>query len=152
MEIIANQHLWIDYAMSYKSRIELNNLTKLVDFIRESMDASGLNITDELIFCVDEMVSENETNIIGLEFIIPVDRQMPSDCQYFFKPIFRLDNAIFTKYIGKLNGIEAVKKAMREYAVNHNETILTGVYFRIKQLDGDNAVLEAFMGVSGNAL
>lgn len=152
MEIITNQHLWIDYAISYKSRIELNNLTKLIDFISESMDASGLEITDDLIFCVDEMVSENETNIIGVEFIIPVNRQIPSNCHYFFKPIFRLDNAIFTRYSGKLNGIGNVKKFLHEYAVNNNKTILTGVYFRIKQLDGDNAVLEAFMGVSGNTL
>ena len=152
MEVIANQHLWLENAISYKSRVETNRLLQLIQHIKTNMDALDLKITDDLIFSVTETVSENDNTILGVEFIIPVDKPVTSNCHFVFKPKFRMENAVLTKYCGKISELASVKKALYEYALNNNKTILTDVYYEVKQLDGDNAVLNAYMGVSGNSL
>jgi len=152
MGLITNQHLGLDNTLSYKTRVELNKLPQLIRHISVNMEALKLTITDDIVFSVAETIAADNDTILGVEFIIPVDKPMISNCHFVFKPKFRLENAVLMKYCGKLSEINTVKKTLYEYALDNSKTILTDVYYEIKQLDGDNAVLNAYMGVSGNSL
>lgn len=152
MITIENQQIWLNNVLSYRTRVEADKLAQLIDHIRLSMEPLALKIIGDIFFSVIETVTDINGTILGVEFIIPVDKTVPSNCHYVFKTKFRLDNAILTKYCGKLSDIDYVKKTLNEYAVNNGFTILTNIYYAVKQLDGEKAVLNAYMGVSGNSL
>lgn len=152
MGIISDQFKRLDNIISYKARVDVSRLSDLIRHIIVNVDALGLEITDDLMFSVTETVTDNDNTILGVEFIIPVDRPVASNCHFVFKPKFRLENAVLTKYRGKLSEFASARRTLHEYALNNDRTILTDVYYEVKQLDGDDAVLNAYMGVSGNSL
>ena len=152
MTIIKNQHLWLDNVISYRTRIELNKLSQLIDHIRMNVEVLNLNIIGDMVFSIAEIINDSDVTIIGVEFIVPVNESITSNSHFVFKPKFRLENAVMLKYCGKISEICAVKRLLNEYALDHNMGVLTDVYYELKQLDGDNTVLNAYMGLCGNSL
>ena len=152
MTVIPNQHLWLDNVLSYRTRVELKNLSQLIGYIKLNMEALKLKLSDDLLFAVTEVIKNNDLVIIGAEFLIPVDKQTQSSCHFIFKPKFRLENALMLKYQGNISDISSVKGALYEHAINNDKDILTNVYYQLKQLDGEKAVINAYVGVNGNVL
>lgn len=152
MNVIENQHLWFDMALSYRTRVEKNLLCDLIRHIRDNIEALDLKITDSIVVSVYEEFVESAQTIFGVEIIVPVDRPFESNCHYVFKPHFKLENAVLFKYRGKASEFPEVKKKLCEYALNKHYSPLTNVYFSIKQIDGGEVVANAYLGVDGNSL
>lgn len=152
MKVIINQHLWLDNVISYRTRIEFNKLSQLINHISINIEALDLKITGDMVFSITETITDNDFTILGVEFIIPVNQSVTSNSHFVFKPKFRLENAVMLKYCGKISEICTVKRLLNEYALDHNMSVLTDVYYELKQLDGDNTVINAYMGLCGNSL
>lgn len=152
MTVIKNQHLWLDNVISYRTRIELDKLSQLIDHIRVNVEVLNLNIIGDMVFSITEIINDNDVIILGVEFIVPVNKSVTSNSHFVFKPKFRLENAVMLKYCGKISEILTVKRLLNEYALDHNISVLTDVYYELKQLTGDNTVLNAYMGLCGNSL
>lgn len=152
MDVIENQHLWFDMTLSYRTRVEKNSLCDLIRHIRDNIMLLDLKITDSVVVSVYEEFAEPTQTIFGVEIIVPVDRAFESNCHYVFKPHFKLENAVMLKYRGKASEFPEIKKKLCEYALNKHYSPLTNVYFSIKQIDGDEVVAKAYLGVDGNSL
>ena len=152
MTVIKNQHLWLDNVISYRTRIEVDKLSQLINHISTNMEVLDLIITGNMVFSITETVTDNDLIILGVEFIIPINKSIASNSHFVFKPKFRLENAVMLKYCGKISEICAVKRLLNEYALDNNMNVLTNVYYEIKQLDGENVLLNAYMGLCGNSL
>lgn len=152
MNIIKNQQLWFDTALSYRTRVEKNSLGDMIMHICENIPVLDLKITDSVVVSVYEEITEPARTIFGVEIIVPVDRPFESNCHYVFKPRFKLENAILLKYCGKASEFPEVKKKLCEYALEAHYSPLTNAYFSIKQINGDNVVANAYLGVDGNSL
>lgn len=152
MNVIENQHLWLDMALSYRTRVEKNSLCDLIRHVRDNIEVLDLKITGSVVVSVYEEFTEPAQTILGVEIIVPVDRPFESNCHYVFKPHIKLENAVLYKYCGKASGFPEVKKKLCEYALSRHYSALTNVYFSIKQIDGDEVVANAYLGVDGNSL
>ena len=152
MDVIENQHLWLDTALSYRARVEKNSLCDLIRHIRDNIEVLDLKITGSVVVSVCEEFAEPAQTIIGVEIIVPVDRPFESNCHYVFKPHFKLENAVLFKYRGKASEFPDIKKGLYEYVLSRHYSVLTNVYFSIKQIDGDEVLANAYLGVNGNLL
>lgn len=152
MDVIENQHLWFDMVLSYRARVEKNSLCDMIRHVRDNISVLDLKITDSVAVSVYEEFTEPNRTIFGVEIIVPVDRPFESNCHYVFKPHFKLENAVMLKYRGNASEFPEIKKALCEYALNRHYSPLTNVYFSIKQIDGDEVVANAYLGVDGNSL
>ena len=152
MNVIENQHLWFDTALSYRARVEKDSLGDMIVYICDNVPVLDLEITDSVVVSVYEEITEPNRTILGVEIIVPVDRPFESNCHYVFKPHFKLENAVMLNYRGKASEFSEVKKQLCEYAMNKHYSPLTNVYFSIKQIDGDDVVANAYLGVDGNSL
>ena len=150
--MIENQQLWFDTALSYRARVEKDSLGGMISHIYDNISALGLEITDSIVVTVCEEVREPKRTILGVEFIVPVNKQFESNCHYVFKPHFKLENAVLLKYCGKASELPETRKKLREYALEKHYSPLTNVYFSIKQISGDDVVANAYLGVDGNTL
>lgn len=152
MNVIENQQLWFDTALSYRARVEKNSLGDMIRHICENIPVLDLKITDSVVVSVYEEVAEPKQTILGVEIIVPVDKPFESNCHYVFKPNFRLEHAVLLKYCGKASEFPEMKKKLCEYALDRHYSPLTNVYFSIKQIQGNDVVANAYMGVDGNSL
>lgn len=152
MDVIENQQLWFDTALSYRARVEKDALADMIRHICDNVSALDLKITDSVVVSVYEEITEPKQTILGIEIIVPVDRPFESNCHYVFKPRFKLENAVLLKYCGKASEFPKMKRALREYAIDRHYSPLTDVYFSIKQINGSDVVANAYMGINGNLL
>lgn len=152
MNIIKNQQLWFDTALSYRTRVEKNSLGDMIMHICENIPVLDLKITDSVVVSVYEEIAEPKQTILGVEIIVPVDRPFESNCHYVFKPHFKLENAVMLKYRGKASEFPETEKKLCEYARERHYSPLTNVYFSIKQIDGNDVVANAYLGINGNSL
>ncbi|MDE6732697.1 MAG: hypothetical protein K2J77_07465 [Oscillospiraceae bacterium] len=152
MNVIENQQLWFDTALSYRARVEKDSFGDMISHIYDNISVLGLEITDSIVVTVCEEVREPKRTILGVEFIVPVNKQFESNCHYVFKPHFKLENAVLLKYCGKASELPETRKKLREYALEKHYSPLTNVYFSIKQISGDDVVANAYLGVDGNTL
>lgn len=152
MNVIENQQLWFDAVLSYRTRVEKASLVMLIKHVRDNIETLGLEVTDNVVLSVDEEISEENKTILGVEVIVPIDRPFSSNIHYVFKPYFKLENAVVLKYSGKASELPQAGRELCEYAVNKHFSVLTNVYYYIKQLSGDDVVANAYVGVNGNRL
>lgn len=152
MCFVENQQLWYDNVLSYRTRISEGALPELICFVRENIDAMDLSITGDIIFSVFERVTDNDTSILGVEFIIPVDKRFKSSSRYVFKPKFRLENAVMYKYSGDILRLSHEKNRLYEYILRKNLKAVTEIYYCVKNLDGNNCIICMYIGINGNLL
>ena len=152
MNVIENQQLWFDNVLSYRTRVEKNSLGDMIKHICGNISVLGLEITDNIVITIIEETEEPKQTILGVEVIIPVNKPFKSNCHYLFKPHFRLENAVLTKYCGKTSELPEINKRLREYALSKQYFPLTNVYFSIKQICGNDVVANAYIGINGNLL
>lgn len=152
MNVIENQQLWFDNVLSYRTRVEKDSLGDMIKHICDNISVLGLEITDNIVLTVSEETEESKQTILGVEVIIPVNKPFKSNCHYIFKPHFRLENAVLFTYCGNVGGLPKMNKRLREYALSRQYSPLTGVYFSIKQICGNEIVANAYMGINGNLL
>ena len=152
MNVIENQQLWFDNALSYRTRVEKNSLGDLIRHINDNISVLDLEITESVVVSVFEEIKEPKQTILGIEIIVPVNKPFESNCHYVFKPHFKLENAVLFKYCGKTSDFPDVSKRLSEYALDKGYSPLTNVYFSIKQINGDEVVANAYLGIDGNLL
>lgn len=152
MNVIENQQLWFDNALSYRTRVEKNLLGDMIRHIYDNISVLGLEITDSVVVSVFEETNEPRQTILGVEIIVPVNKPFESNCHYVFKPHFKLENAVLYKYCGKASDFPEVSKLLCEYALDRRYSPLTNVYFAIKQINGNDVVANAYLGIDGNLL
>ncbi len=88
--------------------------------------------------------------VLGVEVIVPVDKQLESNCHYVFKPHFRLANAVLAKFRGKANELPETRKKLYKYAYEQHYLPNSEVYFSVKQIDKGEIIADAYPGVNGN--
>ncbi len=152
MCFVENQQLWYENVLSYRTRISEGSLPELICFVRENIDAMDLSITGDIVFSIFERITDNDMSILGVEFIIPVDKRFKSNSRYVFKPKFKLENAVMCKYCGDILDISNEKNRLYEYVLRKNLNAVTGVYYCVKNLDGCSGVICMYIDISGNLL
>lgn len=152
MCFVENQQLWYENVLSYRTRISEGSLPELICFVRENIDAMDLTITGDIVFSIFERVTDNDMSILGVEFIIPVDKRFKSSSRYVFKPKFRLENAVMYKYSGDIFRLSHEKNRLYEYVLRKNMKAVTEIYYCVKMLDGNSCIICMYIGINGNLL
>ena len=152
MNLIENQQLWFDTVLSYRTRVEKNALGDMIRHIRDNVSALDLKITDDVVVSISEEITEPNKTILGVEVIVPVDRQLESNCHYVFKPHFRLTNAVLMKFNCKASDLVNKRDNLYRYAYEQHYLPNSEVYFSVKHIDEDEMIADAYLGVNGNLL
>lgn len=152
MCIVEKQQLWYDNILSYRTRIKENSLLSLLQYVKTNIDAIGLKINGDMFFLINEDNPDDGEAILGVELLIPVDKQFKSNCKYVFKPKFRLENAVMCKFSGKTNELKEARETLYDYAKCKNLKAITDVYYLIKNIYDENCVVDMYLGISGNSL
>lgn len=148
------EHRCIDFmnVLSYRTRVDMDRLENLISYIRQNMDALGLEIMGDIVFTVSEVIESVDKKILGIEILVPVDKAFESREQYVYKPRFRLVNAV-SVCLGGSNDFIKAKDELLQYLDKHHLNAASSVYFM--QSGGGNfsecsPIYDAIVSVNDN--
>lgn len=150
MNIITEQWFEQRDLLSYKTRVERDRLPDLIAYVQKNIDSVGLCAVGDIIFSVEEEVSEPDISIVNVELLVPVNKNFRSSSRYVFKPVFRLENAVLVKYCGQFDKLYDAHRKLSEYLVCNRMQPITKIYHVLRSLREDNGVIDMFVGVNGN--
>lgn len=152
MYIVEKQQLWYDNILSYRTRVEENNLLRLLNHIGTALDALELEQKGDIVFTIDEKFETKRTTILGVELLVPVDRMFESNSHYVYKSCFRLENAIMSKFNDKISELNSFANNLCSYVDSSNIKAITDVYYLVRSICNDDCVIDLYLGTSGNIL
>lgn len=152
MYIVEKQQLWYDNIMSYRTRVEEKDLPRLLTHVSNVLDALELKQKGDIVFTIDEKVKTERTTILGVELLIPIDRVFESSCRYVYKSCFKLENAVMSKFSGRICTLSVFAAELCSYVDSSNIKPITGVYYLVRSICNDDCILDLYVGTSGNIL
>ena len=153
MYFIENIDFWHENVLSHITRVEEKSILSLVEYIKSNIDALNLEIKGNIFFRIFEIAEAKNYKILGIEVLIPVDKTFENTCHYVYKPIFKIENSVFSKFNGKPEEIVEAGRKFENYAIKQNKSILTDVYYVIKNIfDDGSCILDMYIGSDRNVL
>lgn len=152
MYFVEKQQLWYDNILSYRTRVEETSLLQLIKHIETALDALSLEQKGNIVFTIDERIETEVKTILGVELLVPVDKSFESSSRYVYKSCFKLENAVMSKYNGKIDGLKTTVKNLCSYVESNDIKMITDVYYLVRNIYGDECVIDLYLGTSGNIL
>ena len=152
MYFVEKQQLWFDNVLSYRTRVEENDLLRLLNHISTALDALELEQKGDIVFTIDEKVETERTTILGVELLIPVDKVFESNSRYVYKSCFKLENAVMCKFNGKICRLNSFTDELCSYIDSSNIKPITDVYYLVRSICNDDCIIDLYLGTSGNIL
>ncbi|MGN1136242.1 MAG: hypothetical protein ACI4SF_08495 [Oscillospiraceae bacterium] len=152
MYFVEKQQLWYDNVLSYRTRVEETDLLRLISHLETSLDALGLEQKGSIVFTIDERIETENKTILGVEFLVPVDRAFESSNRYVCKSCFKLENAVMSKFSGNLGELYGFAGNMRSCVESNHIKSITDIYYLVRSIGDGDCIIDLYLGTSGNIL
>lgn len=155
MLFLEQQHLELENVLSYRTRVDINRLSGILRYAEKNADALGLNVTGNILFTINEKISDCNKCIVGIEMLIPVNKKFESCEQYIFKPVFKLVNAVSVRHCGLYSEIDSVSTSLEDFLKRKNLKPISNIYYMAVRNNEEHplsSILDAFVSVNENLL
>lgn len=155
MHIFKNQILQYENVLSYRTRMRISDVNKMIGFIQRNTDALNLKICGNIAATVYEKENISGMEMSDIEFLIPVNKKISESSAFKFKPIFRIVNAVKIRHEGSMSGIECSERVLDEYISQNGLQPVTQIYYLFIQsteYDNKDNIVDIYKGISENIL
>lgn len=155
MPFLEQQHIELENVLSYRTRVDINRLNGILNYAEKNADALGLTVTGNILFTVNEKITDCNKCIVGIEVLIPVNKKFESCEQYICKPRFRLVNAVSVRHCGVYSDIDSVSTLLEKYLKESNLQPISNIYYMaVKNSEEQplSSILDAYVSVNENLL
>lgn len=152
MYFVEKQQLWYDNLLSYRTRVEETALLSLIKHIETNIDALNLEQKGSIVFVIDERIETGDKTILGVELLVPVNKVFESSNRYVYKSCFKLENAVMSKFNGKISELKSFAEKLCDYVKSKNMKKITDVYYLVRNIYDDDCIIDLYLGTSGNIL
>ncbi|NOV00337.1 AraC family transcriptional regulator [Paenibacillus planticolens] len=155
MGIETNKSLNFEKVMSLRKKKKISEvqyrLSELINYITEN----GANKCGPLISATFGAEIINGEQVIDMEFLVAIDKEIRSTKDYSFKPLFLLVNAVYIRYIGDPRLIENAYNNLNSFISQNNFQPITAVYninlTEEEKLDeGKEHIMDIYIGMNPN--
>lgn len=153
MQYLEKQFYMVENLLSYKTRVDSCELSDMISYAERNLDALELEVTGNTILNIFEVINEEKRKIFGVEILFPVDKPFASKGQCVYKPVFRLVNAVSSRFYGRCHNLPEIGNEMLAYIENNNMKPATAVYYILQRnmnLNNNNTFFDAYVAVNGN--
>lgn len=155
MHIFKNQILQFENVLSYRTKLPISDLNRMIRFIQKNTDALNLKICGQIAATVHEKKTISGTQVSDIEFLIPIDRKIKESSAFKFKPVFKLVNAVKLRHEGSMSGIECSERILDDYISQNDLQPVTQIYYLFIQsteYDNKDNIVDIYKGISENIL
>lgn len=141
MQVIEHQYLHYKNVLVYETVVAPESISGIVNGIPDSLSVLGLQLNGKIILTY-------KSNCI--EFIIPVNESFSSNQHYWYKPEFKLVNAVRARHYGSFLNIGDKVEELYAYIAGRSFQSITQPYFIVQ--DMQNGIFDVYIGISENVL
>jgi len=153
MKFLEKQIYMVEHLLSYRTRVDSKDLNDMLQYSQHSLGIFGLTLSGDIILNISELITAEERQIYGVEILFPVDKAFKSQGQYIYKPMFKLVNAVSTRFYSSYTRLPEVKEKFYSFMKEHSMQPITDIYYVIRQNINDPSsekVFDAYIAVNSN--
>lgn len=155
--VYEGQTLELFNVLSFRAKMtqrEIAAKSKEIELVLENNNAHKAGSSVSTTYSV-EVGAEGE--ILDIEILIPLDKEVVPPAGYTFKPYFLLTNALMVRLIGNPSGLQDCIKELQTYIDEHKLTPISNSYnVTVKEvksyLEIDKSEIDIYVSVSPNVL
>lgn len=155
MHIFKDQILQYENVLSYRTKIQISDVNKMIGFIQRNTDALDLKICGNIAVTVYEKENISGVEMSDIEFLIPVNKKIRESSAFKFKPVFKLVNAVKIRHEGSMKLIERAEHTLDEYITQNAMQPVTPVYYlfiQCTEYNNEDNIVDLYKGISENIL
>ncbi|MBE6852201.1 MAG: AraC family transcriptional regulator [Ruminococcus sp.] len=157
MEITENNKLEMYNVFSYRGTVTQQQLNNVSLEIEEILNSSGARKVGSPVSATFSMSTNAGEQVMDVELLIPIDREIQVPYGYTFKPIFRLNNAVKIRHKGNPALMQQSMNELLKYINEKKLSVATSAYVVTitdpKILGSmDEFISEIYVGVNDNIL
>ena len=151
-EIEKNQSLFLKNVLQIRKKIAPNNSFLISNEIDNFIEKNGAKKDGNTITITHNVTIENGEQVLDLEMMIPLNKEIEPFQEYNFLSEFSLNNALKVRIEGNPQQMQNAVQRMSEYVKNENLNVTTPLYVvTIKEsktnADIDYMITELYIGV-----
>jgi effector-binding domain-containing protein len=153
--ILQDQTFEMKNVLSYRAKMTQNQFLESMNNISLFMKENSVKKNGYIVTSTFSIENTNNQQIMDIEILIPIDKEIVSVNEYKFKKIFKLTNAVKIRHDGKSNLITQSGELLMKYISDNGLTpITTGYNVTIKEPISaiDDIVVDIYIGITENIL
>lgn len=127
-------------------------LEKMGSFINEN----GIKKTGSLISSTQSVQEVDGEQLLEMEFLLPIDKEVDGNNEFLFKPQFHLMNAVYMRYQGPVGRLPDAYKEIEAFINKEKLQQITSVYSTNSNEEevrkGELPVFDLYVGVNPSIL
>ncbi|MCM1508556.1 MAG: hypothetical protein NC177_15710 [Ruminococcus flavefaciens] len=123
--------------------------------MKKNTDALNLKICENIIATVYGKEIINQSEIVDIEFLIPVNKKFKKSAFFEFKPVFQLINAVKIRHEGSMETLNQTEEILNQYICDNKLHSVTGIYYLFVQsteFENPDNIVDIYKGISENIL
>ena len=84
--------------------------------------------------------------------LVPVNKAFESSIRYVYKSRFKLENAVMSKFSGRIGELKGFSEQLCSYMKSKNMEKITDVYYLVRNIYDDDCIIDLYIGTSVNIL
>ncbi len=152
MQFLERQIYMAENLLSYRARVDSTEMRGMLAYAERNLDAMNLTLSGNVILKICEIIEEESRRIFGIELLFPVDKPFESKGQCIYKPIFRLENAVSSRFYGNYSMMPEIEERVFEYIKKKHMLPVTEAYYVIQQASGSDECFDIYVGINSNVV
>ena len=151
LEIKENQELNVESLLSYRGKVrqaEIENIGKEMESYIQNAGAKRVSNPMTATYAV-------EGDVMDIELLIPVDKNIDSTDKFVFKKQIKIVNAVVASYKGHPAGLQEACNQLNQYIMEHKLQPITvgyNVTKKVDMLNPENTEINVYVGINPNIL
>lgn len=157
LEIVKGKTLELERVLSHRKKMTQNSINIELENMKQFLSSNGINIAGPFMSTTFSVENEGSEQVMDMEFLIPVDKEVINSGVYVFKPIFRIQNAVYVTHKGDPSKLADTYNQILFFIQENKMTQITTAYnVAINELKPgmglDDFELDVYIGVTENIL
>lgn len=153
IQIETGKSIRFDHVASFRKKIKQSEVDRELGQFVAILQGSGARRSGPMISATFGVENGQEEQVLDIEFMFPIDRQIDLPEPYKFKPVFQLVDAIHTRYAGNLQSLDRVFLELVNY-INQNQMIQVSAGYKVSAQPpaGEEACFDVYIAVNQSIL
>lgn len=128
MQVKEGQELLLSHVLSYRGKLTQQQIQDEMMMMNQLMIEQGVKKDGPLTTATFGIEDGIEGQLLDIELLIPLEREINVPDRYVFKPIIKIVNALSVRHEGHPGMINNAINLLNEFIVQGNKQVITATY------------------------
>ena len=155
MEIKENQDLIMENVLSFRGKVTQQQMQEEMVKIGQVFHNLSVKKDGPITIATYAVEQAGNEQVMDIEILIPLDRDVALPNEYTFKPIIKIVNALCIRHEGHPGKLQDTINILNTYILEHRKQVLTATYNvtvrdAMSQEELEDMVIDVYVGCNPN--